>query len=689
MIEPFFQPVAELSFVALPQVPMLQRVAGSRLIDLLRHLPFAVIDRRLSTTIAAAVIGSTVTVEGGVILHVPAHRRGAPHRVKLSDATGFIDLIYFNLPGGYLHKLLPVGERRIVSGKLKDYNGVLQMVPDLVLPVAERDKVGSIQPVYRTTAGLPASTLADIMAKAVTLVPALPEWIDAALLKRETWADWRAAVQQMHNPQTESDLELRTPFHRRLAYDELLASQLTLGLLQERRRRDHGQAITGTGVLQAAALAQAGFALTNAQAQAVAEIQRDMATDRRMVRLLQGDVGSGKTIVALLAMLQAVEAGGQAAMMAPTEILARQHYLSLEPLCRAIGVECGLLLGKGRGQERTLTLSGLAAGSVQIVIGTHALVQEAVVFKDLRLAVIDEQHRFGVDDRLDLTAKGHGVDTLLMTATPIPRTLTLTMYGDMAVSRLNEKPPGRQPIDTRTISIDRLDDVLAGVKRQIEAGARVYWVCPLVEESEVSDLAAAKQRAITLGAYFGPSRVGLIYGKMPAAEKATTMAAFASGQLAILVATTVIEVGINVPEATLMVIEHAERYGLSQLHQLRGRVGRGTGQSTCLLLFTPGIGQVAQERLKIIRGSEDGFFLAEEDLRLRGGGEMLGTKQSGEPEFHFADIAAHADLVEIAEMDVRLIIERDPDLESDRGKALRVLLYLFERDQAVKYLRSG
>ena len=408
-----------------------------------------------------------------------------------------------------------------------------------------------------------------------------------------------------------------------------------------------------------------------------------------MVRLLQGDVGSGKTIVALLAMLQAVEAGGQAAMMAPTEILARQHYLSLEPICRSIGISCDLLLGKGRGGERTMTLAGLASGGVQIVIGTHALVQEVVEFKDLRFAVIDEQHRFGVDNRLNLTAKGHGVDTLLMTATPIPRTLTLTMYGDMAVSRLNEKPPGRQPIETLAVSLDRLDEVLAGVGRQIESGARVYWVCPLVEESELSDLAAAKQRAITLGARFGAGKVGLIHGKMPAAEKAATMAAFAAGRLAILVATTVIEVGINVPEATLMIIEHAERYGLSQLHQLRGRVGRGTGQSRCVLLFTPGISQVAQERLKIIRGSEDGFFLAEEDLRLRGGGEMLGTRQSGEPEYHFADVVAHADLVEIAEMESRLIIERDPDLQTPKGEALRTLLYLFERDQAVKYLRSG
>jgi ATP-dependent DNA helicase RecG len=676
--------------VALPQVPFLKRVAGERVIDLAWHLPFALVDRRVTPTIAAAVVGDNATVEGGVILHVPSPRRGAPYRIKLSDETGFIDLVYFNMAGGYLKKLFPVGERRIVSGKIKEYNGVLQMAPpDLVLEPAERDKIGKIQAVYRGTAGLPAPTLASIIYKTVEALPDLPEWIDAALAKREGWPVWRRAMQLAHNPQTATDIETQSPPKRRLAYDELLASQLTLALLQESRRRERGQAIIGTGFLQKAAMAKIGFALTNAQVQALAEIKHDMESPRRMVRLLQGDVGSGKTIVALLAMLQAVEAGGQAALMAPTEILARQHYLSLGPICRSVGVHCDLLLGKGRGRERTMTLAGLASGTVQIVIGTHALVQEAVAFKDLRFAVIDEQHRFGVDNRLNLTAKGQGVDTLLMTATPIPRTLTLTMYGDMAASRLNEKPPGRQPIDTRTISLDRLDEVLAGVGRQIEAGARVYWVCPLVEESELSDLAAAKQRAITLGAKFGVEKVGLIHGKMPAVEKAATMEAFASGRLAILVATTVIEVGINVPEATLMIIEHAERYGLSQLHQLRGRVGRGTGQSRCLLLFTPNIGQVAQERLKIIRQSEDGFYLAEEDLRLRGGGEMLGTRQSGEPEFHFADVVAHSDLVEIAEMESRLIIERDPDLQTEKGQALRILLYLFERDQAVKYLRSG
>ncbi|RMD61727.1 MAG: ATP-dependent DNA helicase RecG, partial [Alphaproteobacteria bacterium] len=347
-----------------------------------------------------------------------------------------------------------------------------------------------------------------------------------------------------------------------------------------------------------------------------------------------------------------------------------------------------LLTGRDKNKARTTALARLADGRAAIAVGTHALFQDDVAFRDLGLAVIDEQHRFGVHQRLSLAAKGRGVDVLVMTATPIPRTLVLTAYGDMEVSRLTEKPAGRQPVDTRTVSMERLEEVVAAVARALARGTKVYWVCPLVEESEHSDLAAAEDRFAMLKARFG-ARVGLIHGRLRSREKDAAMAAFAEGPVDLLVATTVIEVGVDVPEATVMVIEHAERFGLAQLHQLRGRIGRGAGKSTCILLYQGPLGETARARLRIMRETDDGFRIAEEDLRLRGAGELLGTRQSGLPEFRLADLSVHGDLLDVARDDARLILAREPDLAGTRGPALRTLLYLFERDLAVRYLRSG
>jgi ATP-dependent DNA helicase RecG len=690
-LEPLFAPLASLPGVTPRQAPLLTRaVGGGYVIDMLWHVPFSIIDRRITEPLSAARFGAMATLAVKIIRHEAPERRGRPYRIRAGDHSSELDIVYFNMPAPYLQKLLPIGQMRIISGRLELYNGGLQMAhPDLVLRLEDRTQVGGVHPVYRTTAGVTAPQLEKVIHAALGLIPVLPEWIDSALKKREAWPAWHEALKTIHQPQSDEDMNPLQPARRRLAYDELLASQLTLALMREHAKRQRGLASPGTGMLKAKALLETGFTLTGSQQQAAAEIFKDMAGHRRMMRLLQGDVGSGKTIVALLAMLQAVEAGGQAALMAPTEILARQHWQTMEPICRAIGIEIALLVGKGRMQDRTMIMGGLAEGRIPLVVGTHALAQETVAFKDLRLAVIDEQHRFGVDIRMDLMSKGVAVDTLLMSATPIPRTLTLTLYGDMDVSRLTEKPPGRQPIDTRIVSLDRMDEVLEGISRQIASGARVYWVCPLVEESELTDMAAAEQRALTLQARFGKDKVGLVHGRMKTADKNAAMEGFASGALSILVATTVIEVGVNVPEATVMVIEHAERYGLAQLHQLRGRVGRGSGKSTCLLLYTPNTTLMAKERLKIIRESEDGFFIAEEDLRLRGAGEVLGTRQSGFPEFRLADLSHHYNLLEIATAEARLSLERDPDLKSEKGAALRTLLYLFERDQAVKYLRSG
>jgi ATP-dependent DNA helicase RecG len=542
--------------------------------------------------------------------------------------------------------------------------------------------------VYGLTGGLTQRPLQKAIASAVERAPALPEWQDAAYLRKQKWTGWKSSIGTAHAPADESDLAPMHPARARLAFDELLASQLAIALVRHHNRSLPGRTTKGDSTLQKRALAALPFKLTPSQTFATAEIAADMANPERMVRLLQGDVGSGKTLVAFLAMLTAVEAGAQAALMAPTELLARQHYATIAPLAEAAGVTLALLTGRDGSRQKKQTLQGLADGTVQLVVGTHALVQEEVEFADLALAVVDEQHRFGVHQRMALSSKSHSVDLLVMTATPIPRTLMLAAYGDLDVSKLTEKPAGRQPIDTRTIPLERIGEVADAVGRMMASGARIYWVCPLIEESEDVDLANAEERHRLLSTRF-PGKVGLVHGRLKSAEREATMAAFASGALSILVATTVIEVGVDVPAATVMIIEHAERFGLAQLHQLRGRVGRGSAKSTCLLLYAQPLGETAKARLAIMRETEDGFRIAEEDLKLRGAGELLGTRQSGLPDMRLADLAVHGELLQAAQDDARLIVDRDPELQSDRGKALRALLYLFRRDDAVRTLRAG
>ena len=668
---------------------MLTKLVGPDVVDLLWHLPFGLLDRRYTPKIAEIDHACLATLEVTIDQHRSGGRMGRPYRVHCHDETAVIDLVFFNVRGPYLLRQLPVGQKRLVSGKVEFYNDTPQMAhPDAILPVSARDRLVAVQPVYRLTAGLTLPVMDRLMRAALDRLPPLPEWLDPPLKRQRGWLDWGAALTAAHHPESESELTPNAPARQRLAYDELLAHQLALALIREANRRLGGRPTIGTGVLKQAALAALPYTLTGAQERALAEIEHDMASPHRMLRLLQGDVGSGKTVVALLAMLSAVETGRQAALMAPTEILARQHLATIAPLCERLGVTVALLTGRDKGKARSATLAALANGQAQIVVGTHALVQDGVVFADLAFAVVDEQHRFGVDERAALTAKGRGVDTLVMSATPIPRSLTLAAYGDMDVSRLDEKPPGRTPVKTSTIPLDRLDEVIDGLGRAIATGARIYWVCPLIEGSDESDLAAARDRYTVLHAKFG-ERVGLVHGRMKGAERDAVMAGFAGGHLDILVATTVIEVGVDIPEASVMVIEHAERFGLAQLHQLRGRVGRGQAASTCLLLYAGPLGETARERLSILRETEDGFRIAEEDLRLRGAGDLLGTKQSGMPDFRLADPVVHGDLLAIAASDARMVVERDPALTGPRGEAFRTLLYLFRRDQAVRYLRSG
>ena len=689
ILYPLFAPVTSLPGVGPRLAKLFESLAGPQAVDLCWHLPSGLIDRRYAPKLAEAIAGKVATLTVRVAEHRPPHGPRQPYKVRCQDDTGDIDLVFFHVKGDYLARMLPPGEVRVVSGKLEVFNNLLQIThPDHIGGLEERARLETVEPVYPLTTGLSLKVVGKAVRGALAQTCDLPEWLDPALRQREGWQGWHESLLAAHAPHEEADLLPLTPPRRRLAYDELLANQLTLALVRAQQRRKPGRQTTGDGRLRDAVVHTLPFALTGSQQQALAEITADMGGGARMLRLLQGDVGSGKTVVALLAMAAAVETGAQAALMAPTEILARQHLKTIKPLAESAGMTVELLTGRDKGKAREALLARVAEGAVDILLGTHAIFQEDVAFRDLALAVIDEQHRFGVHQRLTLTAKGRGVDVLVMTATPIPRTLVLTSYGDMEVSRLTEKPAGRQPVDTRALSMERAGEVVDGVARALAAGAKVYWVCPLVEESESVDLAAAEARHADLKARFG-ERVGLVHGRLKGKAKDAVMQAFAEGGVDLLIATTVIEVGVDVPRATVMVIEHAERFGLAQLHQLRGRIGRGSGRSTCLLLYQGPLGEAARARIRIMRETDDGFRIAEEDLRLRGAGELLGTRQSGFPEFRLADLAVHDDLLAIARDDARLILERDPELEGERGAALRVLLYLFERDAAVKYLRSG
>ena len=672
-----FAPLTSLRGFGEPIAKLIARACGGeRAIDLLFHLPESFIDRRERTTIQATLPGKLATWMVDVVRIEPPGTPRQPTKVSVTDGSAFADLVFFQR---FPASRLPVGARVIVSGKT-DERG--QMVhPDHIVPADKPDSFPAIEPVWPLTAGLFAWHLRRPIADVLSRLPDLPEWHDAALMRREAWPGFAAALAGLHTPTAPPAPQLR----RRLAYDELLAGQVALAVVRRRVRDRPGRPLAGDGALRRRALAVFGYAPTSAQHAALAEIDADLAAPRRMLRLLQGDVGSGKTLVALLAMLRAVEAGTQAAIMAPTELLAQQHMRTLSALSP---VPVKLLTGAVKGKARSAILAALADGSLPIVVGTHALVQRGVEFHDLGLAVIDEQHRFGVDERLLLGRKGGETDMLVMTATPIPRTLLLTQWGEMQISRLAEKPAGRKPVRTTLHSLATMADVVDGIARKLDEGARVYWVCPLVDESEELDLAAAEARFAVLQMRFGAA-VGLAHGRQDSAVREAALADFAAGRTRILVATTVIEVGVDVPEASVMVVEHAERFGLAQLHQLRGRVGRGTAASFCLLLHDDGLSELARRRLMLLRDTDDGFRIADEDFRLRGGGDLLGTRQSGQPGWQIADPVDDEGLLHMASQDAELLLQKDPRLTSERGRAARLLLRLFSRTTAFRTLHSG
>ncbi len=700
ILTPLFASARQLPGVGPKLIKMIARLIGlpetadheARVVDLVWHLPASLIDRSLRPKIVDAPDGQIVTLEVTVGQHrpPPPRNRRVPYKVDCTDETGTLTLVFFNAHKDYLTRQLPEGETRFVSGKVDWFNNAPQIVhPDHLLSADEFDAMPPIEPVYPLTAGLSPKTLVKAIRAAVALVPELAEWQEPNWLIKQKWVGFTEALNAVHTPASEDDLNPLAPARARLAYDELLANQLALALVRRQMKRATGRTLAGTGAIWPTIVNALPFSLTTSQNTAIAEILDDMASGDRMLRLLQGDVGSGKTVVALAALISAVESGTQGAFMVPTEILARQHLKTLTQMCDQAGITVAILTGREKGKPREEILNALSTGEIDILVGTHAIFQAGVEFKDLGLAIIDEQHRFGVHQRLAIQAKAAGrADVLVMTATPIPRTLALTHYGDMEVSRLIGKPAGRQPVDTRVLPGEKLSEILRALPRAFAAGARVYWVCPLVEENHDLPWAAAEERHQALEKLF-PGKTGIVHGRMKGVEKDAVMAAFQAGEISILIATTVIEVGVDVPEATIMVVENAERFGLSQLHQLRGRVGRGTGKSSCLLVYSSPLSENAKARLKIMRETDDGFIIAEEDLRLRGSGELLGTRQSGLPEFHLADLSVHGELLAAARDDAALILLQEPNLDGKRGDSLRTLLYLFERDEAIRLLSAG
>ncbi|MEM6887808.1 MAG: ATP-dependent DNA helicase RecG [Pseudomonadota bacterium] len=658
--------------------------------DLLFVLPGSAIDRRLQVTIADMALPDTITVEVLIGSHRPPRQKGGAYRVHVSDAQAEFQLVFFHARGDYWRKTLPEGSRRVVSGRVEVFDGLAQMVhPDHILKPDALGDLPGFEPVYPLTAGITQKTMLKATSGALDRLPKTDEWIDPALCRDKDWPDFATALHRAHRPPDSASVALDAPARLRLAYDELFAHQVTLALARARESRKPGRASVGDGRLQKQVRAQLPFVPTGAQDRAIEQISKDLAAPNRMNRLLQGDVGAGKTLIAVMALLRVVEAGGQGVLMAPTEILAHQHLESIEPLILSADVCVKVLTGRDRGETRAKKLAALANGEIDILIGTHAVFQSDVVFQDLRLAVIDEQHRFGVRQRLALGQKGLTVDVLVMTATPIPRSLTLAHYGDLDISILDEKPPGRQPVQTVVVSADRAAEVIARLSAALAAGRQCYWVCPLVEESEVTDLAAAEARFKVLRAALGESAVGLVHGQMPPDHKDAAMKDFVAGITRVLVATTVIEVGVDVPNASIMVIERAETFGLAQLHQLRGRVGRGQAASTCLLIYQAPLTETARQRLEILRQTEDGFEIAETDLRIRGAGDVIGTAQSGLPRFRIANLERHAELMKVAQRDARALLSLDPDLTSARGKATRLLLWLTGQEKAIGLISVG
>lgn len=692
-----FEPLAKRLKLSPYHRGILARISIVTVKDLLFHLPNTVHSRRFFESIQdlktfysdAANLSVKAGFIGEVVVHETARVNHIPTRVIVKDASGGMEVVFFHIKPSYLLTKLPVGRRFAFGGSINTYLGRIHMVqPEVILDPIQKSQLEGNDRIYGLTKGLSQNFFRKVMPVILDAIPNVPEW-DEHTTQENQWPSWSDAIKSLHTANSDMDLIPSTPARLRLAYDELLAHQLSMILVKNAYHRAAGIPKTAEGTLVKKAMDLIPFQLTNAQIMALNQTLDDLKSGHQMHRLIQGDVGSGKTIVALLAMLQTVESGFQATLLAPTDILARQHFASIKPLCEKLGIEIRLFTGRDKTKERRINNDDLQSGAIHIAVGTHALIQETIQFKHLGLAVIDEQHKFGVAQRAALSEKGNFIDTLFMSATPIPRTILLARYGDLDVSIIDEKPPGRKDIKTLVMPSAKEAELIASLDRSINTGNQIYWVCPLIEESDVLNLTASEDRFKQLCDALPHRRIGMVHGRMKGSDKDAVMMEFKQGNWDILVATTVIEVGVDVPRATIMVIEHAERFGLAQLHQLRGRIGRNDQESTCILLYAPNPTNIAQARLTIMRETNDGFKIAEEDLKLRGGGEIASTRQSGFPDYIFADPMQHKNLMETAYSSATELLKKNPDLLGNKGDAIRLLLKLYNRDDTLRYVRSG
>ena len=660
---------------------LIERLCGKYLLDLILHRPIAYIDRRNSPKIKDLSNNSIVTLILKVDGHTPSFNKRMPYKITCSDDTGQLNIVYFNLRGPYLKKMFPIGSKKVVSGKVEEFNGIFQMThPQHIADESNLDSVKKIECVYPLTAGISSKIIQKSINSSLAIIDDLPEWIPNDYLQKNNWTSWKKSIYEMHNP-NELKEDKEDIYLNRLVFDELLSQQLTVRLIKNKISKLKGNTIKPNGSLLESLKNHLSFELTDDQNQAIKEISKDQSSPNKMLRLIQGDVGSGKTIVALHGMIQCAENSKKSILMAPTEILAEQHYNTIKFFADKLKLSCALITASNKKNHNYES---------DILIGTHALFQDKVSIDNIGLIVIDEQHRFGVHQRILLNEKaGNECDILLMTATPIPRTLELASYGDMDITKIVQKPKNRKPIITKSINLNKIESLKEALIKKLKQREKIYWVCPLVDESDKMDLQSVNQRVLDIQKYYKDFNVEMVHGQMKQEEKNKIMDNFKNFKTQILVATSVIEVGIDDPDATVIIIENSERFGLSQLHQLRGRVGRGTKQSTCILLFDGPLTENAKKRINVMKETNDGFKIAEEDLSIRGAGEILGTRQSGLPNFRLTNLNVHKSLMSQAREMAIKIVEKDPELSSDQGKSLRLLLHLFNNQVAIDYLKSG
>ena len=689
---PLFGSLENLKGIGSKTVLNLKKIGIYKPLDFLYSFPTNLKTRVFANTVSDLNVNKVVIIKIKIIKHNFKYFKG-PLNIEVTDGLKKINLIFFNAKNDWIKKNFPIEQERIISGKLEKYKNQFQIIhPDYIEKIFDIDKIPVIEPIYSLTKGISQKVFLNSVNQILQLISeeiSNCEWINKKRLKEMNWTDFKNSLKKIHNPKTNEDISLNSNYRLRLAYDELLSHQLSLVIARSFSKKNTKKRKKIGYKFSTLMKKRLPFSLTNSQEKCIAEIQSDLSNDERMYRLIQGDVGSGKTLVAFFSMLFVAENSGQAVLMVPTDILAKQHYNNFQEYTKNIEVNSVLLTGKMKTNEKKQVLEAIKLGQADIIIGTHSLFQKGVIFENLELVIIDEQHKFGVQQRHDLIQKGENLDILVMTATPIPRTLELANYGDMDISRILDKPMNRQKIDTSIISEKKIEILISRISEICKKGTQSYWVCPLIEEGDKSELVAIEQRFSSLNKMLPGIKIDILHGKMSEEQKNKIMTSFKNGNIQILLATTVIEVGIDVPNATIIVIEGAERFGLAQLHQLRGRVGRGKKQSNCILIYSKNIGRLGKERLEVLRKFDNGFDIAEEDLKMRGGGNPIGQQQSGIPKFRIANLDFDKELLSYANQDANEIIKNNKYLKGEHGKNLRVLLHLMNKDNSLKLLESG